>query len=161
MSTRNLPWGKGQSACKADNLTAICEPTVLKMWESQCFTTLWACTAYYRNSFTFLPLQYWSLLGSCKFWEKLSINKQPTRKVDMDSVSRSYTLWKVKINIRLCLNQVCCFGKPGSLCGHQYRLRKYTKNMKIQAEGSPDYRNWGSIMLSTKIFKPFCFQITY
>jgi hypothetical protein len=28
MSTRNLPGGKGQSACKADNLTAICEPIV-------------------------------------------------------------------------------------------------------------------------------------
>jgi hypothetical protein len=28
MSTRNLPGGKGQPACKADNLTAICEPIV-------------------------------------------------------------------------------------------------------------------------------------
>jgi hypothetical protein len=28
MSTRNLPGGKGQPVCKADNLTAICEPTV-------------------------------------------------------------------------------------------------------------------------------------
>jgi hypothetical protein len=28
MSTRNLPWGKGQPARKADNLTATCEPTV-------------------------------------------------------------------------------------------------------------------------------------
>jgi hypothetical protein len=28
MSTRNLPGGKGSSACKADNLTAICEPIV-------------------------------------------------------------------------------------------------------------------------------------
>jgi hypothetical protein len=28
MSTRNLLGGKGLSACKADNLTAICEPTV-------------------------------------------------------------------------------------------------------------------------------------
>jgi hypothetical protein len=28
MSTRNLPGGKGRSACKADNLTAICEPFV-------------------------------------------------------------------------------------------------------------------------------------
>jgi hypothetical protein len=25
ISTRNLPRGKGQPACKADNLTAICE----------------------------------------------------------------------------------------------------------------------------------------
>jgi hypothetical protein len=28
MSTRNLPVGKGRPARKADNLTAICEPTV-------------------------------------------------------------------------------------------------------------------------------------
>jgi hypothetical protein len=28
MSTRNLPGGKGRPACKAENLTAICEPTV-------------------------------------------------------------------------------------------------------------------------------------
>jgi hypothetical protein len=33
MSTRNLPGGEGRSARKADNLTAICEPIVLKMWE--------------------------------------------------------------------------------------------------------------------------------
>jgi hypothetical protein len=28
MSTTNPPWGKGRPASKADNLTAICEPTV-------------------------------------------------------------------------------------------------------------------------------------
>jgi hypothetical protein len=28
MSTRNFPGGKGRPARKADNLTAICEPTV-------------------------------------------------------------------------------------------------------------------------------------
>jgi hypothetical protein len=28
MSTRNLPWGKGWLARKADNLTVICEPVV-------------------------------------------------------------------------------------------------------------------------------------
>jgi hypothetical protein len=28
MSTRNLPGSKGWLECKADNLTAICEPTV-------------------------------------------------------------------------------------------------------------------------------------
>jgi hypothetical protein len=28
MSTRNIPGGKGRPARKADNLTAICEPTV-------------------------------------------------------------------------------------------------------------------------------------
>jgi hypothetical protein len=28
MGTRNVPGGKGRSACKADNLTAACEPIV-------------------------------------------------------------------------------------------------------------------------------------
>jgi hypothetical protein len=33
MSTGNLPEGKGRQEFKADNLTAICEPTVWEMWE--------------------------------------------------------------------------------------------------------------------------------
>jgi hypothetical protein len=32
MSTRNLPGGKGRPTRKADNLTAICESIVKKMW---------------------------------------------------------------------------------------------------------------------------------
>jgi hypothetical protein len=54
MSTRNtrIPGGKGRPARKADNLTAICEPIVYKMWEPQHLTTLWASTARYRDSFT-------------------------------------------------------------------------------------------------------------
>jgi hypothetical protein len=42
---------------KADNLTAICEPTVYKMWEPRRSTNLWASTACYRDSFTFLPFR--------------------------------------------------------------------------------------------------------
>jgi hypothetical protein len=53
MSTRNLPGGKVRPARKADNLTAICEPIVLKMWEPQPLTALWAPTACDRDSFTF------------------------------------------------------------------------------------------------------------
>jgi hypothetical protein len=34
MCPTNLPGGKGQPAHKADNLTTICELTVLKMWEA-------------------------------------------------------------------------------------------------------------------------------
>jgi hypothetical protein len=45
MSTRNLTEGKGQPARKADNLTAICEPIVKKMWEPRPLTTLRAFTA--------------------------------------------------------------------------------------------------------------------
>jgi hypothetical protein len=52
MSTRNLPGGKVAAARKADNLTAICVPTVEKMWEPQCLRTLWASTACYRDCFT-------------------------------------------------------------------------------------------------------------
>jgi hypothetical protein len=56
LSTRNLPGGEERSASKADNLIAICEPSVSKMWELRCLTSLWAYTAYYRDSFTFLIL---------------------------------------------------------------------------------------------------------
>jgi hypothetical protein len=39
MSTRNLSGGKGRPARKANNFTAICEPTVYKMWEPRRLTT--------------------------------------------------------------------------------------------------------------------------
>jgi hypothetical protein len=51
MTTRNIPGGEGRPARKADNLTAICEPTVYKMWEPQHLTALWVSTAR-------LPLPY-------------------------------------------------------------------------------------------------------
>jgi hypothetical protein len=54
MSTRKLPGGKVWLALKADDVTAICELLVSKMWEPQHLKTLWACTACYRDSFTFL-----------------------------------------------------------------------------------------------------------
>jgi hypothetical protein len=50
MSIRNLPGGKGWPARGADNLTAICEPNVYKMWEPRRLTTLWAFTACYGDS---------------------------------------------------------------------------------------------------------------
>jgi hypothetical protein len=53
MSTRNLPGGKGRPVRKADNLTAICEAIVYKMWEPRRLATLWASMACYRDSFTF------------------------------------------------------------------------------------------------------------
>jgi hypothetical protein len=54
MITRYIPGGKGRPARKTDNLTAICEPIVKIMWEPQHLTTLWASTACYRDTFTFL-----------------------------------------------------------------------------------------------------------
>jgi hypothetical protein len=56
MSTRNLAGCKGRPARKADNLTAICESIVYKMWDPQHLTTLWASTACYMDSFTFFSL---------------------------------------------------------------------------------------------------------
>jgi hypothetical protein len=56
MSTRNLPASKGLPARKADNLTAICEPSVQKMWKLRRLTNQWASTACYSASFTCLPL---------------------------------------------------------------------------------------------------------
>jgi hypothetical protein len=62
---RNLPGGKERPEHKAHNLTALCEPTVYKMWEPRCFTTLWASMAHYRNSFTFYFLYPSLLHPSC------------------------------------------------------------------------------------------------
>jgi hypothetical protein len=53
MSTRNLNGGKGRPVRGADNLTAICEPIVKKIWEPRRLTTLWAFTACYKDNFTF------------------------------------------------------------------------------------------------------------
>jgi hypothetical protein len=46
--------GKGPPARGADDLTAICEPIVSKMWEPRCLTTLWTFTACYWNRFFFI-----------------------------------------------------------------------------------------------------------
>jgi hypothetical protein len=59
ISTRNFPGGggvKGRSERKGDNLTAICEPIIWKMWEPRRLTTLWASNVYYRDNFTFRTL---------------------------------------------------------------------------------------------------------
>jgi hypothetical protein len=56
MSTRNVPGGKGRPTRKAENLTAICESIVWKMWETRRFTTLWPSMTCYRYSLTFLFL---------------------------------------------------------------------------------------------------------
>jgi hypothetical protein len=42
----------------ADNLTAICEPIFYTMWEPWRLTTLWASTACYKDSFTFILEKY-------------------------------------------------------------------------------------------------------
>jgi hypothetical protein len=45
MSARNLPAGKGWPAREVDNLTAIYEQTIYKMWDRRRFTTLCASAA--------------------------------------------------------------------------------------------------------------------
>jgi hypothetical protein len=57
MRTRNLPGGKGRPARSADNLAAICESVVQKMWEPRRLTTLRAIMVCYRDSFTFFYIQ--------------------------------------------------------------------------------------------------------
>jgi hypothetical protein len=63
MSTRNLPGSKERLAHTADNLTAICEPIVYKIWEPWRLKILWSATACYRESFTFLPIVRDKLFG--------------------------------------------------------------------------------------------------
>jgi hypothetical protein len=57
MSIRIFLGGKGLPASK-DDLTAICERIVYKMWELRRLITLWASTACYRDSFTFTMKTY-------------------------------------------------------------------------------------------------------
>jgi hypothetical protein len=70
MSTRKLPGGggKGRPARKADNLTAI--DCLEKMWKPRRLTILWAFTACYRDSFTFIlydvhKMTEWGALSVC------------------------------------------------------------------------------------------------
>jgi hypothetical protein len=51
-----LPGCKGRPARKADNITAICEPIVQKMWEPRRLTSLRASTACYRDNFFYCPV---------------------------------------------------------------------------------------------------------
>jgi hypothetical protein len=55
----------------ADNLTAICEPIVQKMWEPRRLTTLWAFTACYGDSFIFFFLPHLFIPSSPTFLSAL------------------------------------------------------------------------------------------
>jgi hypothetical protein len=66
MSTRNLPGGKGRPARKDDNLTAICELIVCKMWEPRHLTTIWTSTGCCRDIFTFFIIITNYFLGVLK-----------------------------------------------------------------------------------------------
>jgi hypothetical protein len=57
MSIRNVPGGKMRPTRKADNVTAICEPIVKKIWKPRRLTTLWASMACYRDGFAFTTVE--------------------------------------------------------------------------------------------------------
>jgi hypothetical protein len=61
MSNRNLPGSKRRPAHKADNLTAICEPTVYKMWGASTSHNPMGFHGLLQEEFTFF-LPYLSLL---------------------------------------------------------------------------------------------------
>jgi hypothetical protein len=68
INTRNLLWGgggKGRPALKAENLTAIYESIVYKVWDPRRLTTLWTSMACYRDSFTLPFTLYLTLCFSC------------------------------------------------------------------------------------------------
>jgi hypothetical protein len=57
--------GEARPARKADNLTAICEPIVYKMWDPRCLTTLEASTALYKYSFTYFYTRWHDRARNC------------------------------------------------------------------------------------------------
>jgi hypothetical protein len=77
MTTRNPVGVKGgRLAREANNLSAICEPIVKKMWEPRRDTNLWASTAWYRDSFTFYYMSSVVFRGKCvrALWMYLLLN---------------------------------------------------------------------------------------
>jgi hypothetical protein len=78
MSTRNIPGGEGRPARKADNLTAICELIVYKMWKPRRLTALWASTACYSDSFTlfylYLFMVYVTTLATGVCWALIALS---------------------------------------------------------------------------------------
>jgi hypothetical protein len=58
----------GRPESKADNLTAICEPIVWKMWEPQRLRTLWAFSVCFTDNFAFFF--YCAELTKIKFFSK-------------------------------------------------------------------------------------------
>jgi hypothetical protein len=56
--TEDLSAAKARTAHKVDNLTAICESIVRKIWDPRHVTTLWDSTSCYKDRVTFFLL-YW------------------------------------------------------------------------------------------------------
>jgi hypothetical protein len=87
MSTRSLPRGTGLSACKADNLTAICEPTVLRNVGASTSHNPMGLPGLIRDSFTFSFSFFWlkGLMGvECPMAEvKLILHPLPEDKATL------------------------------------------------------------------------------
>jgi hypothetical protein len=76
--------GLNSSRCVRLTLTAICEPIVYKMWEPRRLITLWALTACYRDSFTFLWFSrvsvyftYGNTLQNSHLWHPFAVTPCP------------------------------------------------------------------------------------
>jgi hypothetical protein len=98
MSTRNFPGDKVWSARKVDNLTAICEPIVYKMWEPRRLTTLWALTAYYMDSFTFY------LFLTLIYDTRRSEIGNPEKKQDGITLCRTRLRYEKNLFLKTCPN---------------------------------------------------------
>jgi hypothetical protein len=66
--------GRVQLVSLADNLTAICEPTVLKMWGPRHLTTLLASKACYRDSFIFFYFHKLKVVTHRSQWWTISFD---------------------------------------------------------------------------------------
>jgi hypothetical protein len=118
VSSVNLPGG-GRPARKADNLTAICEPIVYKMWEPRRPTNLWASTACYRESFTFLPfITYIQDEHKRSLNFRKSIAKQPGKTIHPNFQTSYYNCEKFWIKEFKCS---CNELMPGELQSGKWR----------------------------------------
>jgi hypothetical protein len=82
--------GKGRPVSKSDNLTAIYEPIVEKMWEPQHLTTLWASTACYRD--TFILLYYYFVLLFCELFYDVSIGAMYHQMIELERIWKETVL---------------------------------------------------------------------
>jgi hypothetical protein len=94
MSTRNIPGGEELPARKADNLIAICEPIVYKMWDPQHLKILWVSTVRYRDTFTFYLPKDGRII-------KLSHGPQSGKKIYFHAIKSPLQMHKIIIRFQL------------------------------------------------------------
>jgi hypothetical protein len=89
-------------AREADNLTAICEPIVYKMWQPRRLTTLRAFMACYRDSFMFLGLD---IPGGVLLLVFLAISYTPFFS-PMRAAFPAHLIWRGVQIIKLAIMQI-------------------------------------------------------